>query len=87
MLRSLGASGAKVKRGGGTEVNARAESAVESEFDVAWSVGPSGCDFFLRRQFASQTSRGRGADDEWPVKVFNSSVENRVEKSRREIKN
>jgi hypothetical protein len=42
---------------------------------------------FFAGQFASQTSRGRGADDEWPVKVFNSSVENRVEKSRREIKN
>ena len=29
VLQSLGASGAKVKRAGGTEVNARAESAVE----------------------------------------------------------
>ena len=25
-------------------------------------------------------SRRRGTNDEWPVKVFNSSVENRVEK-------
>jgi hypothetical protein len=29
----------------------------------------------------------KSADDEWPMKVFNSSVENHVEKSRREIKN
>jgi hypothetical protein len=46
MLRSLGASGAKAKRASGTEVNARAESAVESEFDIAWSVASTGWNFF-----------------------------------------
>jgi hypothetical protein len=52
------ASGAKVKRAGGTpavRVNARAESSVESEFDIPWSVASSGCDFSLREQFASHT--------------------------------
>lgn len=45
-----------------------------------WSLSLILLGFFLWRQFASHRSRRRGANDEWPVKVFNSSVENRVEK-------
>ena len=44
------------------------------------SVASSGCDFFCGSNLRAIRSRRRGANDEWPVKVFNSSVENRVEK-------
>jgi len=37
-------------------------------------------DFFCGGNLPAIRSRRRGANDEWPVKVFNSSVENRVEK-------
>jgi hypothetical protein len=50
------------------------------EFDIDWSVASSGCDFCCGGNLQAIRSRGRGANDEWPVKVFNSSVENRVEK-------
>jgi hypothetical protein len=63
-----------------TEVNVRTESAVASEFDIAWSVALWGCDFFAGGNLRAICSRRRGTNDEWPVKVFNSSVENRVEK-------
>ena len=44
------------------------------------SVASSGCDFFCGSNLRAIRSRRRDANDEWPVKVFNSSVENRVEK-------
>ena len=44
------------------------------------SVASSGCDFFCGSNLRAIRSRRRGANDEWPVKVFNRTVENRVEK-------
>ena len=37
-------------------------------------------DFFCRGNLRAICSRGKDTNDEWAVKVFNSSVENRVEK-------
>ncbi len=45
-----------------------------AEFGSEWS------DFFCEGNLRAILSRRRGTNDEWAVKVFNSSVENRVEK-------
>ena len=53
---------------------------------VLWSLGASGCEsqrslrVFCGGNLRAICSRRRGTNDEWAVKVFNSSVENRVEK-------
>ena len=62
-----------LERASGTEVNARAESAVGASHRRA-------AIFLCGGNLRAIRSRRRGANDEWPVKVFNSSVENRVEK-------
>ena len=70
------ASGAKVKISR-RDAGGRAECARRIG---CGSLASSGCDFFCGSNLRAIRSRRRGANDEWPVKVFNRTVENRVEK-------